>query len=39
LFPALAFTPRMELPTAAGLGFAPDLQVIEDYCVERVVLL
>lgn len=38
LFPALAFTPRMELPDVAGLGFAPDVQVIEDYCVERVVL-
>jgi L-alanine-DL-glutamate epimerase-like enolase superfamily enzyme len=38
LFPALAFTPRVELPAVAGLGFAPDLQVIEDYCVERVVL-
>lgn len=35
LYPALAFKPRMDLPSAAGLGFAPDLQVIEDYCVER----
>ncbi|MCS3470420.1 L-alanine-DL-glutamate epimerase-like enolase superfamily enzyme [Pseudomonas sp. JUb42] len=38
LYPALAFTPRMDLPAAAGLGFAPDVQVIEDYCIGRVVI-
>jgi len=38
LYPALVFKPRMDLPSAAGLGFAPDLQVIEDYCVERALI-
>lgn len=38
LYPALAFTPRMDLPAAAGLGFAPDVQVIDDYCIGRVVI-
>jgi L-alanine-DL-glutamate epimerase-like enolase superfamily enzyme len=38
LYPALAFTPRMDLPAAAGLGFTPDVQVIEDYCIGRVVI-
>ncbi len=38
LYPALAFKPTMQLPTVTGLGFAPDLQVIEDYCVERVLI-
>lgn len=38
LYPALAFKPTMELPSAAGLGFTPDFQVIEDYCVERALI-
>lgn len=38
LYPALAFKPVMELPAVAGLGFAPDYQVIEDYCVERTLI-
>lgn len=38
LYPALAFTPRMELPNVAGLGFEPDMQVIDAYCVERALL-
>jgi L-rhamnonate dehydratase len=39
LYPALAFTPRMDLPSVPGLGFAPDVQVIEDYCVERALIV
>lgn len=38
LYPALAFKPRMDLPSVAGLGFAPDLQVIDDYCIERALI-
>lgn len=38
LYPALAFKPQMELPTAPGLGFNPDLQVIEGYCLERTLI-
>ncbi len=38
LYPALAFKPYMQLPTAPGLGFDPDLQVIEDYCLERTLI-
>ena len=38
LYPALAFKPSMELPRVAGLGFSPDVQVIEDYCVDRALI-
>ena len=38
LYPALAFEPSMELPHVAGLGFSPDVQVIEDYCVDRALI-
>ena len=38
LYPALAFKPSMELPRGAGLGFSPDVQVIEDYCVDRALI-
>lgn len=38
LYPALAFTPRMELPTVPGLGFAPDLEVLEAYVIDRALI-
>lgn len=39
LYPALAFTPRMQLPEVPGLGFAPDPQVLEDYLVDRALIV
>ncbi|KPA94564.1 enolase superfamily enzyme [Pseudomonas asplenii] len=38
LFPALAFQPRLRLSTTPGLGFKPDLEVLETYCIDRAVI-
>ncbi len=38
LYPALDFKPHMTLAPAPGLGFAPDLEVLERYCIERVLI-
>ncbi|WP_273820671.1 mandelate racemase/muconate lactonizing enzyme family protein [Pseudomonas asplenii] len=38
LFPALAFQPRLRLGTTPGLGFKPDLEVLETYCIDRAVI-
>ncbi|EIK93904.1 mandelate racemase/muconate lactonizing protein [Pseudomonas sp. M47T1] len=38
LYPALDFKPRLTLAAVPGLGFAPDQEVIERYCIERVLI-
>ncbi|WP_017903981.1 mandelate racemase/muconate lactonizing enzyme family protein [Pseudomonas asplenii] len=38
LFPALAFQPHMRLSTTPGLGFAPDLEVLDTYCIDRALI-
>lgn len=35
LYPELAFAPRLRLPERDGLGFAPDVQILQRYCVDR----
>lgn len=38
LYPALDFKPRLTLAPIPGLGFAPDQEVIERYCLDRVLI-
>ncbi|WP_455924634.1 mandelate racemase/muconate lactonizing enzyme family protein [Pseudomonas putida] len=38
LYPALDFKPRMTLAPVPGLGFVPDPQVLERYCIERLMI-
>ncbi|WP_409308125.1 mandelate racemase/muconate lactonizing enzyme family protein [Pectobacterium sp. B1J-3] len=38
LYPQLAFSPYMQLPDLPGLGFEPDMAVIDQYCIARATL-
>jgi L-alanine-DL-glutamate epimerase-like enolase superfamily enzyme len=38
LYPELAFEPRMQLPELPGLGFVPDPEVLQAYCIDRALI-
>jgi L-alanine-DL-glutamate epimerase-like enolase superfamily enzyme len=38
LYPELAFEPRMQLPELPGLGFKPDPEVLQAYCIDRALI-